>query len=325
MEKCEKAEFFEKISVFLEVRVKIPLGGVAFFDSGVGGLTVLNACANRFSGEKFYYYGDNERAPYGNLPPTLIRRYTDEIFQSFSRLQVKGAVIACNTVTALCVDELRAKYSFPIIGAEPAVATAAKAGGEIFVLTTRATFNSPRFRALCANVAQNYPQARLTPYSCDGLAGGIEEHIADSFYDFTRFLPCGSPRAVVLGCTHYVYIKETIKNFYGCEVYDGNEGIARRLSTALKGDFYEQKLSKIERSRDGRPPFSKAVGESGICDHFLPPNQKIRIVKEKANKRSCIKIGKSLVISGVSSKNEFFFLGSGANKNKGFYERMFVF
>ena len=309
--------------------MKIPSGGIALFDSGVGGLTVLNACQKRFFNEKFYYYGDNERAPYGNLPPALIRNYVDESFTIFERLQVKTVVLACNTVTALCIDDLRARYSFPIIGAEPAIVSAAKKGGEVFVLTTRATFNSPRFRALCDKVRQTYPQSRLTLYSCDGLAGGIEEHVADAFYDFTRFLPNGTPDAVVLGCTHYVYIKETIRNFYGCEVYDGNEGIAGRLCAELERANIPTKNKEkkliLKKSRDGRPLFEKREGLVGIFDHFLRKNRKTNKNQKNTNKCSPPKTRKSLIISGVAAKNELFFLGSGALKNKQFYERMFVF
>ena len=312
--------------------MKIPVGGIAFFDSGVGGLTVLDCCQKRFTNEKFYYYGDNERAPYGNLPPDLIRRYVDESFSVFERLQVKAVVLACNTVTALCIDELRARYPFPIIGAEPAVVSAARRGGEVFVLTTRATFNSARFQSLCQRVCEKYPQVRLKPYACDGLAGGIEEHFADDFYDFTCFLPRGSPNAVVLGCTHYVNIKEKIKNFYGCEVYDGNEGIAQRLCGQLTCQNIAKKEQKagigeenIEKDRDGRPLFEKGWRKIGKIDHFLPANRKKEKNTKKTNECSCLKIQKSLTISGLATKNNVYFLGSGAPKNKQFYERMFVF
>ena len=312
--------------------MKIPVGGIAFFDSGVGGLTVLDCCQKRFTNEKFYYFGDNERAPYGNQPPDLIRRYVDESFSVFKQLEIKAVVLACNTVTALCIDELRARYPFPIIGAEPAVVSAAKRGGEVFVLTTRATFNSTRFHALCAKVRLKYPQAHITPYSCDGLAGGIEERLTDEFYDFTRFLPRGSPNAVVLGCTHYLYIKEKIKNFYGCEVFDGNEGIAQRLYNQLARQNYAKKEEtdgvkgkNLQRGRDGRPPVQKGCKKIGKIDHFLASNSKTGLIARNTNECSRLKARKSLVISGIATKNEVYFLGSGASKNKQFYERMFVF
>lgn len=205
-------------------------GGIAFFDSGIGGLTVLAACQKRIKGEIFYYYGDNARAPYGNLPVRTIREMTMEVFQTFARMRVKAAVVACNTVTAVCIEELRRTFPFPIVGVEPAVFPAAKVGGEAFVLTTRATHESARFQKLCQRAKRAYPQTVLRPFACDNLAGEIERRLTDKTYDCTPSLPKGSPDAVVLGCTHYVYMKEQIAAYYGCPVYDGNAGTAKRLS-----------------------------------------------------------------------------------------------
>lgn len=97
----------------------IPEGGIGFFDSGLGGLTVLSACLDGL-GLPVCYYGDNARAPYGGLPEEKILAYAEEAFDAFSALRVRAAVIACNTVTAVCADRLREKYPFPVVGAEPA-------------------------------------------------------------------------------------------------------------------------------------------------------------------------------------------------------------
>ncbi len=207
----------------------LPKGGVVFFDSGIGGLTVLAECKKRLPNATFYYYGDNARAPYGNLSSGQIERYVFEIFESLERLQPSAAVIACNTVTALCVESLRKKYPFPIIGAEPAVFSAAKGGGEIFVLATKATCQSERFRALCERAKEKYPNAEIRPFACESLAGMIERHLTDQGFDFSPLFPKGKPSSVVLGCTHYVFIKEQMQAFYGAPIYDGNAGMANRL------------------------------------------------------------------------------------------------
>ena len=204
-------------------------GGVVFFDSGIGGLTVLNECRKRLPNATFYYYGDNARAPYGNLPSERIERYVLEIFEKLERLQPCAAVIACNTVTALCVELLRKKYPFPIIGAEPAVFSAAKGGGEIFALATKATCESERFRELCNRAKEKYPSAIIRPFACESLAGAIEKHLTDQNFDFSSLFPKGNPASVVLGCTHYVFIKDQIKTFYNVPTYDGNAGMANRL------------------------------------------------------------------------------------------------
>ena len=220
--------------------------GVAFFDSGIGGLTVLYECIRRGIGQPIYYYGDNEYAPYGNKSREEIRARVCSAFETFDKLNVQAAVIACNTATAVCVDALRERYDFPIVGAEPAVFTAAKHGGEVLVLTTRATYESGRFRALCQRVEQSYQNACVRLCPCDGLAGAIETHLFEKEYDFSAFLPVGQPASVVLGCTHYIYLKEYVENFYGCKAYDGNEGMARRLENLLgvqkRKSMYSQPL-----------------------------------------------------------------------------------
>ena len=209
--------------------MNVPKGGVVFFDSGIGGLTVLAECRKRLPFATFYYYGDNARAPYGNLPSDKIERYVLEIFENLERLQPSAAVIACNTVTALCIDALRTKYTFPIIGVEPAVFSAAKGGGEIFVLATKATRESERFHTLCDRALKKYPNAIIRPFACESLAGTIETHLTDRAFDFSPLFPKGKPASIVLGCTHYVFIKDQIQAFYGAPTYDGNVGVANRL------------------------------------------------------------------------------------------------
>ena len=243
--------------------MSIPKGGVAFFDSGIGGLTVLAECRKRLPFFTFYYYGDNARAPYGNLPSDKIERYVLEIFQEFERLQPSAAVIACNTATALCIDVLREKYSFPIIGVEPAVFLAAKGGGEIFVLATKATCESGRFSMLCDRAEKRYPNATIRPFACPLLAGMIEKRLTDQHFDFSPLFPKGNPQSVVLGCTHYVFIKEQIESFYGASTYDGNAGVASRLcnfvdnfANPLHGLNCGERFSPLESGtmdRDERP------------------------------------------------------------------------
>lgn len=225
--------------VFLgeEMSCRIPEGGVGFFDSGLGGLTVLSSCLKHLCGIPVYYYGDNARAPYGNLPEATIRAYTEEAFRQFASLRARAAVIACNTATAVCADFLRRQYPFPVVGAEPAVRSAAVPGGLIFVLVTCATAQSARFSALCERVEREFPHARLCVCPSAGLAEAVEKHLTEGkSFPLSGLLPPGRPDAVVLGCTHYVFLREEIRRFYGCPVYDGNEGIARELSRVLSSD-----------------------------------------------------------------------------------------
>ena len=94
---------------------------VLFFDSGIGGLTVLDECVRQTPSLRFLYFGDNHNAPYGNLPPEQIRAHVLSAVERCAPLHPSALVLACNTATALCADILRARYPFPVIGAEPAV------------------------------------------------------------------------------------------------------------------------------------------------------------------------------------------------------------
>ena len=293
--------------------MRIPKGGIGFFDSGIGGLTVLAACKKYFKEGIFYYYGDNEHAPYGNLSPEKIKCYVHKIFNIFSRLRVRAVVIACNTVTAVCIEELRKKYPFPIIGAEPAINTAASHGGEVLALVTRATYESERFRRLCERAQKNFPESKLRPVACDDLAGEIERNLIVGSFDCRPFLPEGRADAVVLGCTHYVYVKEDIHKHYGCEVFDGNEGIARRLFTAL--------TENQEKSRDGQPPVEKSRDVLGFLttQNCVLKKAKQRILK--ANKCSLLKQRKVLKNQG---KLRIYFLGKSRENNKKIYKQTYV-
>lgn len=221
--------------------MQIPKGGVFFFDSGIGGLSVLAECARKRIDLPFYYYGDNVNAPYGNDSPERIYSLVQQAIENYLYLKPSAIVLACNTVTAVCVDRLRKEYPIPIIGTEPAVLPASKKGGEIYILTTRATYACARFQTLCKKTKKAYPNATFTFFPQQRLAGEIEKHLLDKNFDFTPFFPPGTPDSVVLGCTHYVYLKGQIKDFYGCDIFDGNAGVAGRLFSLFPANSREER------------------------------------------------------------------------------------
>ena len=292
--------------------------GIGFFDSGIGGLTVMAECRRYIKDETFYYFGDNRHAPYGNLSQRKIKKYVNVALKKFEKLNVRAVVLACNTATAVCVEELRKQYSFPIIGAEPAVNEAAQKGGRVFVLATKATCQSAKFKNLLSRTKLRYPTSRFVVVPCQKLAGVIEKRIFDDEFDVSRFLPQGSPSAVVLGCTHYIYRKEFIENFYQCPVYDGRKGIVKRLQTVLLNNFSKNQSDLTmcsNQNRDRRPLFP-----------FLRNNAYLSTTRNPfINKR--IKTNECSRLCGGqngSKKSEIIFLGSGKRKNKRVYERMFA-
>ncbi|MBQ8319955.1 MAG: aspartate/glutamate racemase family protein [Clostridia bacterium] len=275
-------------------------GGVGFFDSGLGGLNVLDACPFLHSSFPVYYYGDNQNAPYGNKTKEELAPLVFSAFDCFAKLNACAAVVACNTVTALFIDELRARYPFPVVGTEPAVLTAARRGGEVLVLATNATVNSARMRALATRAEKSFLDCTVRLCGCGALAGEIERHVLDEKYDFTPFFPKGRPSSVVLGCTHYAYVKKEIADFYGCEVVDGAEGIANRLLSLLKT------LPKPT----GKEALSYLPQKPSVFPSFFTDEKRL----EKGRK-----------IKKFRWHFPLYFLGSGGLQNLNFHKRMFVF
>lgn len=216
---------------------------VAVFDSGIGGLTLLAECMRLLPDCRFIYLGDNGRAPYGNLPSETIGRYAAESMAALAKNDIAAAVIACNTVTADAADAIRKKYDFPIVGVEPAVLPAARRGGKVLVLATRATLASSRYASLCARAES---MAEIISFAPERLAGEIEKKMqTGEKIDLSDHLPEMRCDSVVLGCTHYIFLKEQIKAFYGAPVFDGNMGAAQRLKFLLGQGGYnigQQKL-----------------------------------------------------------------------------------
>ncbi len=343
----------------------IPKGGIAFFDSGIGGMTVLKECEKLFKNQIFYYYGDNIHAPYGNKSPQHIKKYVRRAFDLFQRLEVKVAVIACNTVTAICIEELRREYSFPIIGAEPAVLGTArkyfdatklcldadmqnlrkrqrsnieKERQPIYILTTQATYESARFYTLCKKAQKYCPNVPMVAFPCKQLAKVIEKNILNEEFDYRPFLPSGKPRAVVLGCTHYIFIKKKIEGYYHCPCVDGNEGIARRLKSVLDG-YIERTCWPIPDER-GATFFEKEKHNN----HFslknqknvfgvttLDPKRKLPLKSHRknpkiiTNKCSYLRMNVSVPMIDKGGGKYIIFCGSGKRRNAFIYKQMFVF
>ena len=206
------------------------MNGIGLFDSGVGGLALLRECVRRDPQGRWLYWGDCKNAPYGNKDAAQIMRLADNAANALVRRKVRALLLACNTVTAECAQELRARLPIPVFGIEPALRPACAGGGTVLLLATRATLHSTRVRALIAASAS----ARIVEHCPAGLAGDIEAHapLVDAV-DLSRHLPRGRFTAVVLGCTHYALVGERIAAFYGCPVYDGIAGTVDHLFTKM--------------------------------------------------------------------------------------------
>ncbi len=212
---------------------RIPKIGI--FDSGFGGLTVLKECFFLLPNAEYYYLGDNSRAPYGNRSADEIVSFVEEALSVFERLKTDVAVLACNTATAVCIERVRKEFSFPIVGTEPAVRSAAKECGNALILATVRTAESGRLGELI----EACPSCKFTVLPCPALAGEIERALAEGRRanigqlvpktDFLREKADG----VVLGCTHYIFYRDEFAKHFGCKVYDGNLGVAKSVLRCL--------------------------------------------------------------------------------------------
>ncbi len=220
---------------------------VCFFDSGIGGLNLLCECAVKLPATNFIYFADNYNVPYGSFSQEKLLSTADAFFCKMREYYPSAAVIACNTVTAQCADYLRAKYNFPIIGIQPAVKPAAISAKNCVVLATPATVSSKSLNELIARCGNGVTGA----VACPDLAGYIEKNVfCLDESELNGYLPEIDADAVVLGCTHYSFIKEIIRARYRCAVYDGVEGTAQRLVSILEknGEINKRDLNEAEKS-----------------------------------------------------------------------------
>lgn len=193
-------------------------GCAVVFDSGIGGLNLLYECVRRAGRLKYYYMSDGHNVPYGNRSRQEILALTLKALKGIESLKPAALVVACNTVTANCIEDLRARFPFPVVGIQPAVKQAAQVGGRCLVLATKATVASPSFmRLINSNVNSD-----AVAVGCGGLAEFVEENVLNLPETLPEvLLPDEKADCVVLGCTHYLFVKRQIEAKYRCPVFDG--------------------------------------------------------------------------------------------------------
>ncbi|MBA4329624.1 MAG: glutamate racemase [Polaromonas sp.] len=223
-------------------------GPVGIFDSGLGGLSVLQALRAELPQQDFIYIADSGHAPYGERDADHVIARSRALTAHLLGQGVQALVIACNTATAAAIDVLRAAHpGLPIIGVEPALKPAAALSrtGRIGVMATRGTLASARFRALLASLAS---QAEFVLQPCDGLADAIEraaggppnapELIAECARHTRAMgqfgLKSGQIDTLVLGCTHYPFASEALRTLLGTELHFLDTGAPVARHTRLR-------------------------------------------------------------------------------------------
>ncbi|MDR3598656.1 glutamate racemase [Clostridium sp.] len=227
---------------------------IGFFDSGVGGLSVMREAVAIMQNEDFIYFGDSKNAPYGIKTLEEVKKLTLNAVDFLLEKNVKAIVVACNTATSAAIEEIRDKYRhIPIIGIEPALKPAVKLNreGNIIIMATPMTLRERKFKSLMDKYRD---EASIVSLPCAGLVEFIEQGILDgkeleSYLreKFKVYLQ-GKISSIVLGCTHYPFIKKALSNVVGNDVplIDGGIGTAQELKRKLAE---KSLLSDSEESR----------------------------------------------------------------------------
>lgn len=215
---------------------------VAVFDSGVGGLSVLKHVATLLPGERLLYLADQAHVPYGPRPATEVRGFCESVVRFFLQQRTKLVIIACNTATAAALNHLRQVFTpLPFVGMEPAVKPGANATrtGKVGVLATAGTFESQRYADLMARYAGD---VTLYENPCLGLVEQIEAGRLDSPETEALLQSCLQPMltvgvdTIVLGCTHYPFVSQTIRQIVGPQVtlIDPAPAVVRQAARILE-------------------------------------------------------------------------------------------
>jgi len=242
---------------------------VGAFDSGVGGLTVVQAMRSLLPAEDILYLGDTARVPYGNKSPETIIRYSREIMAYLRGHGVKAVVVACNTASAHALSILQGEADIPVIGViAPGVeaALAATRNGRIGVIGTTGTIQSGAYQDLLRRLRA---EVVITAVAAPLLVSLVEEdwlsHPATQLILEEYFAPMKAARVdtVVLACTHYPLLKTLAQRVLGPEVVlvDSAQNAAVALSRQLE-------LADLKRAAES-PPGQTTIRSTDVPAQFL--------------------------------------------------------
>ncbi|TGY40774.1 glutamate racemase [Clostridium sartagoforme] len=214
---------------------------IGFFDSGVGGLSVMREALKIMPNENYIYFGDSKNAPYGIKSVEEVRELTFKAVEFLLNKGVKGIAVACNTATSAAVADLRKMYpDLPLVGIEPALKPAVESvnDGSILIMATPMTLKEAKFNRLMKKYED---RADIVPAPCPGLMEFIEEgklqgeEVEQYLLDKVNTYKKGKISSIVLGCTHYPFIEPLLSRIVGEDtvIIDGGLGTAKELKRRL--------------------------------------------------------------------------------------------
>ncbi len=242
---------------------------IGLFDSGVGGLSVLREVKKLLPRENYIFIADQKNIPYGGKTPAQIRLLTSRIVKYLIGKRVKMIVVACNTATCHAIEFLRKKYpSVTFVGTVPAIKPAARLSRNksITILSTPATARSSYLKNL---IRQNAAGAKIANIGCAELENLVEEGQINSpeikalIKKYLQKAARFKPDYIVLGCTHYPFLKTTIKRLcpLRTKLIDSGQAIARRAKDLLRTSGIEngRKASVVYFTTGNPGKFSEAA------------------------------------------------------------------
>lgn len=216
---------------------------IGFFDSGIGGMTVLQQALRYLPNEDYIFYADTLHVPYGEKPKEEVRQYIFNAVDFIANQGVKALVIACNTATSIAVEDLRKKYDFPILGIEPAVKPAVqKSEGKrkkVLVLATNLTLREEKFHNLVKSIDHHDIVESLPLPGLVQLAENFEfseEKVLPYLREQLSSFDLKQYGTIVLGCTHFPYFKNSLKKLFNedVDIISGSIGTAKNLRRILE-------------------------------------------------------------------------------------------
>ena len=213
---------------------------ILYIDSGIGGLTTLSEAIFK-NNYNFIYYADNKNSPYGSHSSSEITLFLSIIIDNLSKTyNIKYVVFACNTATTSAIDKLRAKYSnIVFIGTEPAIKLAQQKGyNSALCVATPTTIKQEKFKQLIKS-----SNITINQYAPKKLAPNIDEYILKNTlkskvyilkYIYNIINKSKHSDCIILGCTHYIYLKNKLQQLTTKEILDGNIGLTNYLCSKLE-------------------------------------------------------------------------------------------
>lgn len=216
---------------------------IGFFDSGIGGISVLKTSIGKMPYERYVYFADTKNVPYGIKTKAQIKEHIFEAVEFLDSLDIKILVVACNTATSAAIDDLRAHFKFPIIGMKPAVKPAVEMNKSkrVLVLATTYTLREIKLENFVSDLEKTKIVDKLPLDKLVRFAEKFEfdtEEVVEYLNEQFDTVEIEDYETVVLGCTHFNFYRDLLKKILPehIDIINGNDGTIRQLMRIMEAN-----------------------------------------------------------------------------------------